>query len=377
MAGDLQQIAMALDGIIYHAMKAPASRIMRDRELTDALRALLLQHGYANPGRDKLLSITLRAGYAGKDTLASLGKTVLVGIDEAILCPPRGVLLMGWQLSAPGSVRAWRVRCGLLSGEFSTARSIAIQRPDVLSSVDAEAGFSDPRCGFIAYVADAISPTDAPYLEVELENGEIGFKPLKLSNRAGMSAIRHALDAVDLRYSRLAPAFDHVLGPAVGALNAARLANATAPLEVAFGEAPPEPKYSLVIPLHGRIDVVEYQMALLSRHPPTRGFDIVYVLDDPGRERDMEVRAQLIFERFRIPFRVLLLDAHRGVAPASNAGLNQSRGEFICFLNSAVFPITRNWIEQLASRLEEDPDIGVIGPRLLLDDELGWGADDG
>src|SRR6185312_8140310 len=125
--------------------------------------------------------------------------------------------------AAPGVVRSIRVRSGSLSGELSLDDSITIDRPDVITAVAPSLGFWESRCGFIAYVPNTISPGDAPYVEIELNNGEVGFKRLQLPKRWGIEAIRRILDGIELRYSDIGPAFDKVLGPSISAINAARL----------------------------------------------------------------------------------------------------------------------------------------------------------
>lgn len=366
--GPLQSIMMDVNGIVYQALAGHTSRQFADRELVERVRPHLLSHGFADASREELLTLLSRPGYTGQDTLSSLTETVMIEVDEAILCPPDGVLLMGWQLSAPGSVKSIRVRSAHLSGGFSLDDVIPLMRHDVISAVGADLGFFDPRCGFIAYVPGAISPGDAVYLEVELHSGEVGFKGVKLSRRSGMPAVRRALEVVDVRYSEVNEAFDRILGPAVRALNDARLATPAVPSEIVFGPQPENPESTLIIPLYGRIDFVEYQMAFFSRNPHVREMEILYVLDDPPKRRELEGLAQSVYERFQIPFRLLLLSSNLGFAPANNVGLRAARGKYICYLNSDIFPITPDWMEQLVERLKQNPEIGIIGPQLLFED---------
>jgi GT2 family glycosyltransferase len=124
----------------------------------------------------------------------------------------------------------------------------------------------------------------------------------------------------------------------------------------------------LIVPLYGRIDFLEYQMAIFSRQPRSPLLEILYVLDDPSKQRELEVLSQSIYERFQIPFRLLLLQENVGFAPANNVGLQAAKGEFICFMNSDVFPITPDWVDCLISGLERNPDIAIIGARLLFED---------
>jgi GT2 family glycosyltransferase len=366
--GNLQYVAFCLDGVQYQAQSGHSTERLIDQELVDRVRPNLVNLAFANRNRLHLLSITSRRGFTGQDTLSALSEPVLLEIDEAFACPPAGVLLKGWHLASPETVRCIRVRSGPLSGELVLSDSIRIDRPDVIVAVGPKYGFSEVHCGFIAYVAGAVSSGDVIYIEVELQNGEVGFKNFKISKRSGIDAIRRILEGIEVRYGDVDPAFDKVLGPAIASINAARLQEPAAAAEIEFGQAPNSPKCTLIIPLYGRVDFVEYQLAFFSRHGSVRQLEIIYVLDDPTKRRELETLAESLFERFRIPFRLLLLSTNLGFGPANNVGLRAARGQFICFLNSDIFPITEDWLERLVDRLEQNPDIGIVAAQLLFED---------
>jgi GT2 family glycosyltransferase len=368
VVGGLQHIAFTLDGLKYQAQTGHFTTRLLDQEIVDRVRLNLANEAFAHRNRERLLAITARAGFTGHDTLSALSETVLLEIDEAIICPPGGVLIKGWCLSAPGVLRTLRVRSGPLAGELALSDAIRIDRPDVIAAVGPRYGFSEPRCGFVAYVPSVVSSGDVAYLEVELANGEVGFKGFKLSQRTGLDAIQRILEVVDIRSGEIDAAFDRTLGPAVASLNQARLQHPVEVAELQFGVTPLNPRCSVIVPLYRRIDFVEYQMALFSRSWDPAQFEILYVLDDPPKRRELEILARSTYERFKIPFRVLLLAANVGFAAANNLGLRAARGHFVGFVNSDIFPITDRWIERLVEGLEQNPDIGIIGARLLFED---------
>jgi GT2 family glycosyltransferase len=368
VVGRLESICFDLDGIRYRAHAGDASVFLSDDALVNEVRPMFVNQSFIGCNRDLLMAAAFRPRFTGQDTLSALSQPVLLEIDEAIVCPPNGVLLMGWMIAARGAVRSLRVRSGEAAAEVVIAHSIIVPRPDVIAAVGYQFNLSDDRCGFICHVPEALSTGDLPYLEVELHTGEIGFKTFKLSTRSGIEAIRRILQDVQVRYADIDSAYDHVLGPAIASLNAARFRERTPPVEAKFGRPPEKPKCSLVIPLYGRVDFIEYQMALFSRHRGMDQFEIIYVLDDPTKRSELDYLSQSVFARFRLPFRLLCLGANMGFAPASNAGLDAAKGEFVCFLNSDIFPITDDWLERLIQRLREDPRIGIIGPRLLFED---------
>ena len=303
-----------------------------------------------------------------KPTGEIFGSHLLLEIDDAILCPPDGLVLIGWMLAPPGSIRALNVICGSRTIALDPARFVRNPRPDVLAGFGAAHGYTDPLCGFLAYVPGAIEPGERPFLEITRASGEVAMRDITEPKLHGIAAIRALLGQFELRYSALAPAFDHVIGPAIDALSEARLAERPDCDEMVFGTPEPAPAVSVIIPLYGRIDLMEYQLALFSAHPPGVSHELIYVLDDPARRRDTEALAVSLFARFATPFRLLLLSRNIGYAPANNIGLAHARGDYVCLLNSDVFPQREGWLAGLMARLRETPGIAAIGPLLLYED---------
>ncbi len=323
----------------------------------------------ARPGlaRDRLTNLAARAPFRGEDTMEAFAPGVFIYVDETILCGDDGLVLMGWILAKPGEVREIRVRSGARSTTLRLRDCIRIERHDVLDGF-AKFGFDQANSGFIAYLPGAAEPERPIYIEVETERCEAGFRNVPRPAHTGLAAIKRLLDIVDLRFDDLRHGFDKVLGPAVDALNRARLASPVGTQIIEFGEVPKAPRFSVIVPVHGRLDFAEYQLALFSARPEAAAVEFVYVLDDPPKRREAQMLFASIYERFLIPFRVLVLDRNVGYAPANNIGLRHAHGEFVAFLNSDVFPGTADWLEQLSARLVADPQLGVVGPLLLFED---------
>jgi GT2 family glycosyltransferase len=345
---------------------APGAVRLGQPELVSRLRPLLAQAD-ATRQRDALLELLARLPYTGDDTLAGMATPVFLEIDEAVICGGDGLLLMGWCLRRPADVREMRLRSGPLTTTLDLDSGIRIDRPDVIEGFAAQ-GFDDPLCGFMVFLAGAVVPNETLYIEVETQRGEVGYRSVPPPKLAGMGAIKRLLGGVDVRFTELGHAFDRVLGPAVERLNRQRLATRPAAAVVEYGAVPKAPRVSVVVPLYGRLDFVEYQMALFSAYPGSAEVEFIYVLDDPPRRREAQFLFASVYERFRLPFRAVLLDRNLGFAPASNAGLAQASGTFVAFVNSDVFPGTPDWLERLAARLAADPTLGVVGPTLLFED---------
>ena len=365
---NLLHLDVSSDGAVYAANSGPRSSKLKAAELVREIKPLVQDHVAPGAARHVLTTLLSRI-YVGQDTFDLLASTVRLEIDEAILCPHGGLLLIGWRLFAPGVVKCVRAGSGAPTREFRFEECMPIARLDVAGAVPGVyAAFPDARCGFAAYLPQCLADGEPPHLEVETVGGEVVLKPIRPSVHVGIEAIKRVLDEADVRFAELDFVFDRVLGPAVAALNAERLAVPIKPTTIEFGTIPSRPRCSVIVPLYGRVDFLEYQMALFSEHGTLAHVEFIYVLDDPPRRRELENLAQSVFARFEIPFRLLLLPANLGYGPANNHGLRSARGDYVCFLNSDVFPGSPHWIEQLTADLAQHTNIGVIGPRLLYED---------
>lgn len=340
---------------------------LRDGELTARTRSIL-QDAWADEGRQGILNALNRGAYAGVDTVDAL-TDVFLALDEVIDCPPDGVVLIGWLLAKPGALEEVRLVCDNLSTPVDFATCIRVERRDVTEAVGAAHGITDAQCGFVAYLPHSVIDGETAYLEVATTGGQVGFLRLPPARLRGTEAMRRVLGCFTLRYEQLAGAYDRVIGPAIQSINAARLAQRPRVRSIGFGADDIVPRASVIVPLYGRIDFMEYQLALLSGTGAPPDVEYIFVLDDPGRTEQTVALAESAAERFGIPFRLLLLEHNVGYAPANNIGLAHARGEFVCFLNSDVFTEDPHWIERLIARLEADSSIGLIGPLLTFEDD--------
>ena len=348
-----------------HLAAHPAARqAIEARELRD-LFAHLLRHGSMaasdTPASARTGPVPPRSG-----TAIAVGR-VEFDIDSCTLCPPDGVLIEGWLLAPPGAVAGLRLIGATSTVALARAHFVAVARHDVLDTFRA-AGFDDPMCGFIAFAAGDLAASETLFVEIELTDGSVLMRTVPKPALHGMAAIRALLDRFDLRYDALATAMNHVVMPAITRLGAAFNASGLPHEVIAFGAPPPDPLLSLIIPLHGRLDFMEVQLALFSRGAQARSHDIVYVLDDPPQRRAAELLAASCLARFGIAFRLVVLGRNAGYAAANNAGLAVARGRHVALVNSDVFPIAPDDFDRLAARLDANAGLGAVGPLLLYED---------
>jgi GT2 family glycosyltransferase len=329
----------------------------------------LINDSEPTPSRLKLRNLISRAAFEGRDTVADLPDRILCGLEETIYCGQEGVILIGWLLTKPGTIKAMRLRSGDRIFTIDSNAALWVERPDVADGVGRDHGFEDRRCGFIMHVLITPSISGEFYLEIETQAGDIGFKPVPRPRLEGITAIKRILSGVETQYNDVDSIYDHILGPAVGALNAQRLQTPVQVQTRQFGVPVQLPRHSIIVPLYGRIDFMEFQLALFATHRIGRDVEIIYVLDDPPRMRETQFLAASLFERFRVSFKLLCLSHNLGFAPANNVGVRASSGDYICFMNSDVFPTSGDWLDRLAAHLEADPTLGMVAPVLLFEDD--------
>ena len=370
-AGRLRQVELSTGRWVWRlVVPNTMAALLADAVLADMLdRLARLDVAHVTP----LSRMLRREPFAGLGTLDQLRPPVLMNFDEAILCPATvagardGVALLGW-LIAPGGLQSITLHCGGRASPVKLDQMIRVPRPDVLQSLIGTLQVDADAYGFTAFVPDAIETGVTPYLAVETASGDIGYSLLPPFRLQGMAAIEALLIQSAPRYDEVVPSFDHVYGPAVSALNAARLHTVRPPRDIALGPIGAPVMLSVVVPLYGRTDFMEYQVGLFAHAPPGPATEYIYVLDDPALEAEAEYVAASVAARFNVPIRLLILTRNLGYGPATNVGLRAARGNFVALLNSDVFPIAAGWGTALILRLQADPKLGAVGPQLLFED---------
>ncbi len=163
--------------------------------------------------------------------------------------------------------------------------------------------------------------------------------------------------------------FDRHLHPALSALQKS-CGGGTAPRRVlTMGEPPANPRVSIIIPVYRRLELVERQLALFCDDRSLKECEFIYVLDSPEQETDFETVAFQLKRLYHVPLRLVIADRNRGFGPSNNAGAKHARGRYLLFMNSDVFPAEPGWIETMKDFFSARSDVGVLGPKLLYEDD--------
>lgn len=135
------------------------------------------------------------------------------------------------------------------------------------------------------------------------------------------------------------------------------------------GQPPRSPDVTIVVPLYGRIDFMEHQLAQFVHDPELEQADIVYVLDSPELAEPFRAAAAQLAELYSVPFRAVVLSHNIGFAGVNNIGGQLARGRLLLLLNSDVLPSEPGWLGAMTAFYDCTADIGVLAPKLLYEDD--------
>jgi GT2 family glycosyltransferase len=135
-----------------------------------------------------------------------------------------------------------------------------------------------------------------------------------------------------------------------------------------FGQFISAPKATVVIPLYGRYDVMQHQLANFSADSFMVQVEIIYVLDDPSLQHEVLITAHGLFQTFKYSFKLVLSKRNRGFAGANNLGVEFATSEHLLLLNSDILSCRNGWLEQYLVQFESLTNISILGSTLIYED---------
>ncbi len=120
---------------------------------------------------------------------------------------------------------------------------------------------------------------------------------------------------------------------------------------------------SIVIPTYNNLPLTMQCLEAIRRTAAPGTYEIV-VVDNASSDG---TRDFLLQEQSRGGLTALLNDSNRGFAKACNAGAQRSGGKYVLFLNNDTIP-KPGWLDALVRTAESNPEIGVLGSKLLYPD---------
>ena len=292
-------------------------------------------------------------------------------IDQAWQIGPHGVFLSGWRSFGAVPIRSVVLRAPFLPPFDLAANWVADPRHDVWSLLTREGLAPETdELGFTCYVPLALPDPLGALIVITAADGTTWRLRLDITPTpdAPLTAIRAILSSFPETHRALRRLLDHHIGPAIGALWQSRRQAPAQPARLAFGPPPDHPAVSLVVPIWGRWDFIEFQLAEFANDPAMRGQELIYVIDDPSIYDLVRVAAPDLFGCYQLPFTLVYAARNQGFGAATNLGAADARGEYLLLLNSDVLPTAPGWLPALTAAHRAHHRTGAIGPRLLYED---------
>ncbi len=205
-------------------------------------------------------------------------------------------------------------------------------------------------------------------LEIETADGFIAETPTPSVLEEPEPVLAAVLPDMQIDRSPLSPQAVEQVHGIISQLQARRLGNFFPEQELQFGAPPPNPVLSVIIPLYGRVDLIEHQLAQFALDPAWAGCDLIYLLDSPELWQRVAWRAEWLARLYRLSLRIVRCNQSGGYAAVNNVGARLARASLLLFLNSDVLPVAPGWIERMMASYRRRPGIGALGPKLLFED---------
>jgi GT2 family glycosyltransferase len=290
-------------------------------------------------------------------------------IDQVIRVADKGIFLCGWLFAERTATVKVACHCGRASYAISD-NWIRHSRTDVATYLTSQGIQTDDfEVGFSCYVQ--LKSNERPfYLSVEAESGEVRRMSAPMPNGAqpALQAVRTVLGSINSEHRDIRVLMDNQIGPAIQELWSARQAPPQRPFEQSFGVRPTDPALSIIVPLYGRYDLAEYQLALFAGDADFQSLELIYVSDDPANFEQFRIACPDLHAIYRVPFSLLSSGTTLGFAGANNFGVRAARGRHLILLNSDVLPKRPGWASDLLRTYKSLESPGMLGAKLLYDD---------
>jgi GT2 family glycosyltransferase len=288
--------------------------------------------------------------------------------DRAIRVADAGVFLIGW-FHADAGLRAQAV-FHYEGGSFNMSACWSRwPRPDVEQHLFSQGVGASEDPGFVCFVPRPAG-RGPDYVAVRAESGRTwrvrvpSPPPLEPLSQA----MRDILATLDPDRRGLLDQLDRHVGPAIGALWAARAPARHRAFREDFGPPCEDPWASVVVPLYGRHDFADVQLALFANDPDFRHVELIYVVDDPSIVQEFRHQCRDLYGMHGVPFTMAYPGDNLGFSGATNFGAAFARAPLLLMLNSDVMPREPGWLGRMLAAYRGHPGTGLLGAKLLYED---------
>src|SRR4029077_10795803 len=119
---------------------------------------------------------------------------------------------------------------------------------------------------------------------------------------------------------------------------------------------------SIIIPVWNKLELTEQCLAELARVTSGISYEVI-VVDNHSTDDTAQFLAQLSGD-----IQIIRNSENLGFAKACNQGARAARGRFLIFLNNDTIPLS-NWLTALVAEVTSHPEVGVVGSKLLYEDD--------
>lgn len=279
-----------------------------------------------------------------------------------------GVFLRGWVRDPLGLIIGSALRGPFGAQAVPLETLFRVARPDVaVQFLKAPHGDAGLRPGFVAHLPNAGEAVQWR-LDLHLASGdtmELVAPPGLLPPAQARGLVLRAVDAAALRPELLASC----ITPAVARMHDAALrAAAGLPEVIPVGLSVAQPTASVVVPIYLNLSFLRFQVAAFARDPELRQAELIYVLDSPEQQLQVEHLLRGLAAVHDLPMTLLVQPGNQGYAGACNAGAAVARAPVLLMLNSDILPAAPAWLGQLLRRLKRNTQLVAVGPKLLFAD---------
>ena len=118
---------------------------------------------------------------------------------------------------------------------------------------------------------------------------------------------------------------------------------------------------SIIIPVWNKLELTIQCLKALAEVTTGLPYEVI-IIDNASTDGTAEFLATLSGD-----VRIISNTENLGFAKACNQGAKIAKGKHLVFLNNDTIPL-RGWLQTLVSEAEEDPEVGIIGNKLLYPD---------
>ena len=293
----------------------------------------------------------------------------MLHLDRVVPVAQAGLFLNGWFNAEPGQLASVACHHGFDQVQINDSW-IRHARADVaayLAKMNVVTPVDDH--GFACYVP--LKNIQAPYFIAVTSRQGVTRRLRVPSPSAAATALetaRAVLTSFDTQHRSLRGLLDEHVGPAVRAAWASRDSASNELTVRRYGVQPADPALSIIIPLYGRYDLAEYQMALFADDTQLREMELLYFVDDPAIYDAFVAQCADLYGVYQLPFTVAFCGANLGFAGANNRAARLARGRHLLLMNSDVFPREPGWARRMLDVYAGLTQPGLLGFKLLFED---------